>query len=247
MKVRKGQVGGVAVLDHRRSLAFVSRYFGVWSSFPLGQMSAIPCIYIPTFFPIGSVVVRIVYFEVVQPSLRHNSNTAANHYTGDVSLFANVQQHQWPMLRFGMICEDHKSLIKKHVVNQTVTNQARYGHDPARFELWSNSKLLKVSLKPRVHTLIGVVLVATAVLLVVHLPRALLGMALGLLTVDVVQALGLNKLIDLSADESNEGLLGKAVGHRLALAPLVVFEGLESLESGSTSDELVGKTALVRG
>ena len=73
------------------------------------------------------------------------------------------------------------------------------------------------TLRPAV--LVGVVLVSAVVvnvLLVVHLLGVLLGLALGLLAVDEVGALGLSETVDLTAGEAGEELLCEAVGNGLA-------------------------------
>lgn len=57
-----------------------------------------------------------------------------------------------------------------------------------------------------------------------ELLRALVnGVPLGLLPVEVVEALGLSELVDLGTDESGEDLLGQRVVGGLALATLVVL------------------------
>lgn len=63
---------------------------------------------------------------------------------------------------------------------------------------------------------VGVVLVLATVVLVVHLLSVPLSVALGLLAVDPVSALGLGELVDLAADEAGEELLGEGVGDLLA-------------------------------
>jgi hypothetical protein len=106
------------------------------------------------------------------------------------------------------------------------------------------------------------VLVVLGVLLVVKVLGLLLGMALRLLAVDVVEALGLNQLVDLGAGEPGDDLLGKAVldglawitvsslptrkknGGRTAVA-LVVLPLLHGLEGGAASENLMADVALM--
>jgi hypothetical protein len=57
---------------------------------------------------------------------------------------------------------------------------------------------------------------AALVVLLVQVLSVLLGVVLGLLAVDEVKALGLGQLVDLSAGEANEELLGELVGDGLA-------------------------------
>jgi len=61
---------------------------------------------------------------------------------------------------------------------------------------------------------LGVVLLRSMFLLVVvdvHLLRVLLGVLVGADLVDLVQALGLDQLVDLGADEAGQDLLGQGV------------------------------------
>jgi len=95
-------------------------------------------------------------------------------------------------------------------------------------------------------------LVLTAVVLVIHIFNVLLGVVLGLLTVDKVHALGLGQLINLSTGKTNEHLLGELMGDWLAckvleveiafasevkrtILALSVLEHLESTEGSGTS------------
>lgn len=64
--------------------------------------------------------------------------------------------------------------------------------------------------------LVRVVLIVLAVVLIVHLLGVLRGLALGTLAVDVVGALGLAELVDLTASEAGDELLGELVGDWLA-------------------------------
>lgn len=61
-----------------------------------------------------------------------------------------------------------------------------------------------------------IILILAAVVLVVQLLAAVPGLALGALAVDVVGALGLGELVDLSTGETGEELLGELVGDWLA-------------------------------
>lgn len=63
---------------------------------------------------------------------------------------------------------------------------------------------------------VGVVVVLAAVVLVVHVLGALLGLVLGALLVDPVGALALHEAVDLGAGEAREELLGELVGDGLA-------------------------------
>lgn len=92
---------------------------------------------------------------------------------------------------------------------------------------------------------IRVVLVHVTVVAVVELLGVLLGVVLGLLSVDVVETLGLDELVGLGTGKGSEGLLGEAVLDGLALLALLVLEEVHGLEGGSTADKLVGELALV--
>lgn len=89
-------------------------------------------------------------------------------------------------------------------------------------------------------------------MLVVHVLNVLLGVVLGLLTVDEVHALGLGQLVNLSTGKANEHLLGELMGDWLAckilefevasekevkrtILALSVLEHLESTEGSGTS------------
>lgn len=89
-------------------------------------------------------------------------------------------------------------------------------------------------------------------MLVVHVLNVLLGVVLGLLTVDEVHALGLGQLVNLSTGKTDEHLLGELVGDwltcqvlefeiafanevRRTILALSVLEHLESTEGSSTS------------
>lgn len=89
-------------------------------------------------------------------------------------------------------------------------------------------------------------------MLVVHILNALLGVVLGLLTVDEVHALGLGQLVNLSTGKTNEHLLGELMGDWLAckvlefeialasevkrtILALSVLEHLEGTEGSGTS------------
>jgi hypothetical protein len=74
--------------------------------------------------------------------------------------------------------------------------------------------------------------VSANIMLVVQMLNILLRMALGLLAVNIIQALRLDKLVDLGAREADEKLLGELVGNGLAcsqyrqlLVPRFVEEG----------------------
>ena len=115
--------------------------------------------------------------------------------------------------------------------------------------------LLQVSAALRVCRTRGnsrIILVLTAVVLVIHIFNVLLGVVLGLLTVDKVHALGLGQLINLSTGKTNEHLLGELMGDWLAckvleveiafasevkrtILALSVLEHLESTEGSGTS------------
>ena len=83
--------------------------------------------------------------------------------------------------------------------------------------------------------LVGIVLVGTLVLdvvLVVHVAGALLGVALGSLLVVEVHAFGLGELINFTADETSEQLLGESVVDSLA------WRDISSLPSTSSSKDI---------
>jgi hypothetical protein len=82
-------------------------------------------------------------------------------------------------------------------------------------------------------------------LVIVESLSVLLGLVLGLLSVDVVKTLGLTELVDLSAGERSNELLGELVVDRLALLALSLFESVHGSERGTTSDDLVRELALV--
>ena len=115
--------------------------------------------------------------------------------------------------------------------------------------------LFQVSAPLRVCRIRGnsrIILVLTAVVLVIHILNVLLGVVLGLLTVDEVHALGLDQLINLSTGKTNEHLLGELMRDWLAcrtlefgvafvsevkrtILALSVLEHLESTEGSGTS------------
>lgn len=64
--------------------------------------------------------------------------------------------------------------------------------------------------------LVRVVLVLSTVVVVVHTLGVLLGLVLGLLSVDKVHALGLGELVNLSTGNTGEELLGESVRDRLS-------------------------------
>jgi hypothetical protein len=82
-------------------------------------------------------------------------------------------------------------------------------------------------------------------LVIVESLSVLLGLVLGLLSVDVVETLGLTELVDLSTGERGNELLGELVVDRLALLALSLLEGVHGSERGTTSEDLVGELALV--
>ena len=88
-------------------------------------------------------------------------------------------------------------------------------------------------------------LALAAVLLLVELLGLLLGVVLGLLAVDKVQALGLDELVDLEAGGGRQHLLGQAVLDGLALLALVLLPEAHALEGGRGAQELVGQLGLV--
>ena len=84
-----------------------------------------------------------------------------------------------------------------------------------------------------------------AYLLVVETLGVLLGLVLGLLFVDIVKALGLDELVDLSTGEGSNELLGELVVDRLALLALSLLKGVHGSERGTTSEDLVRELTLV--
>lgn len=59
-------------------------------------------------------------------------------------------------------------------------------------------------------------LLLATVVLVIEIVSVLLGMALGLDLVELIETLGLEELVDFGASEAGESLLGESVGDRLA-------------------------------
>jgi hypothetical protein len=117
----------------------------------------------------------------------------------------------------------------------------------------------------RAIVLVGIVLVCTLVpdvVLVVHVLGALSGMAMSLDLVILVHSLGLSKFVDLATYEASEEFLGELVRDGLAckwlgskstgeewrrhafLALMVLIE-LETLEGGSSCDQLMRELGLV--
>ena len=89
----------------------------------------------------------------------------------------------------------------------------------------------------------------------------LLGVVVGLLTINPVHTLGLGELVNLAADNAGQELLGESVAHGLAcngsvqkrsaggeertVLALMVLVGLHGTEGSGTGGELVGELALV--
>lgn len=82
-------------------------------------------------------------------------------------------------------------------------------------------------------------------LLVVETLGVLLSLVLGLLLIDIVEALGLNQLVDLSTSKAGKELLSELVVDRLALPALSLLKGVHGSERGTASEELVAELALV--
>ena len=95
--------------------------------------------------------------------------------------------------------------------------------------------------------MVGVVLLTASVVLVVELLAPLLGLVLSTLLVNEVHALGLGEPVSLESGKAGKHLLGELVGDWLAVAALLVLEGLEASEGGGTRDGLVGELGLVGG
>lgn len=114
----------------------------------------------------------------------------------------------------------------------------------------------------------GVVLVgtvATLVVLLVHVVGVLLGVLVSLDPVNLIHTLALGELVNLGANKTSQGLLGKRVLNGLAymgmkikifffqccerisltLLALVVLPGLHTGKGSGTSNELVRELALV--
>jgi hypothetical protein len=83
------------------------------------------------------------------------------------------------------------------------------------------------------------------VVLIIHALGMLLSLPLGLLPVEPVLALGFSKLVDLGAGKSSKELLGEGMWDRLSLFTLVVLEGLEAGECGTSGNQLMAKAWLV--
>ena len=117
----------------------------------------------------------------------------------------------------------------------------------------------------RAIVLVGIVLVCTLVpdvVLVVHVLGVLFGMTMSLNLVILVHSLGLSKFVNLATYEASEDFLGELVRDRLAckwlgskngrgmerrhafLALMVLIE-FETLEGGSTCDQLMRELGLV--
>jgi hypothetical protein len=114
-----------------------------------------------------------------------------------------------------------------------------------------------------------VVLLSTVVALVVllvHVVGVLLGVLVGLDSVNLIHTLGLGELVDLGADKAHQGLLSESVLDSLAytenmirmmlsryhvaslsptLLALVVLVGLHAGKGSGTGNELVRELALV--
>jgi len=84
-----------------------------------------------------------------------------------------------------------------------------------------------------------------AIGVVVHLHGILLSLALGLLTVNVVQALGLAQLVNLTASDPSYHLLGKLVIRGLSIGGLVFLVLTHGREGCSARQGLMGEAALV--
>jgi hypothetical protein len=118
----------------------------------------------------------------------------------------------------------------------------------------------------RAIVLVGIVLVCTLVpdvVLVIHILRSLFGMTMGLNLVVFVHSFCLSKFIDLATYKASEKLLGELVRNGLAcqllgskgygrgewrrhaFLALVVLIELETLEGGSTCDQLMRELGLV--
>jgi hypothetical protein len=117
----------------------------------------------------------------------------------------------------------------------------------------------------RAIVLVGIVLVCTLVLdvvLVVHVLSAPSGMTVSLDLVILVHPLGLSKFVDLATYEASEEFLGELVRdglackwlgskstgeewRRHAFLALVVLIELETLEGGSSCDQLMRELGLV--
>ena len=61
----------------------------------------------------------------------------------------------------------------------------------------------------------------------------LLGVAFGLLTVDIIEALGLDQLVNLEANGSSEQFLGHAVVDRSSIFALLLLPQAHALKGGS--------------
>ena len=74
-------------------------------------------------------------------------------------------------------------------------------------------------------------MIIAAIVVVIQALDLLLGMVLGLLTVDEVQALGLSQLVNLSTGETDEQLLGELMGDRLSCEALKLILHREMLKA----------------
>lgn len=88
-------------------------------------------------------------------------------------------------------------------------------------------------------------LLLLAVVLVVVVDSSVLGLSSGLVTVQVVQALGLEQLVNLATGNASKQLLGKRMAHGLAFSPLSVFKELGCLERSGTGKQFVRELTFV--
>ena len=98
---------------------------------------------------------------------------------------------------------------------------------------------IRVEKLPSLGTLVlGVPLVPSTVVLVVHALHVLLGMTLGFDSVVFVHTLGFNELVDFGTDEADESLFGECVGDWLACGesvsqlPFLLISSWKRLEVG---------------
>lgn len=86
---------------------------------------------------------------------------------------------------------------------------------------------------------LATVVVVIASLGIVH------SLSLGLVSVQVIQALRLKQLVHLGTGNSSKSFFGKSMAHWLSLSSLSVFKHFGSGKGGSAGKQFVGEVALV--
>lgn len=81
--------------------------------------------------------------------------------------------------------------------------------------------------------------------LVVHLLSSQLSLVLGLLAVNEIKTLGLEKLISLSSSETSKEFLGEGMALGLTLTGFLGLVGPHGSETSGSTNEFVGPASLV--